>query len=83
MEKSELLKKLIKLNIHPKFYSIGEEIKDNAENIEKRSNGSFLVYYLERGEKNNLKIFGSEEEALEELIHRLKINLDYGLDLSQ
>ncbi len=82
MEKEELLKKLIMLNVHPKFYSIGVEIKDNAINIERLYNGKYAVYYLERGEKNDLKTFDTEEEALAELIKSLEVDLKYGLDLS-
>ncbi len=82
MEKVELLRKLIKLNVPPRYYSIGEEIKDYAHNIEKLYNGTYAVYYLERGEKSGLKIFNTEEEALSKLIERLEEDIKDGLDIS-
>lgn len=71
------------LNVHPRHYSIGIEIKDNAINIERLSNGKYDVYYLERGEKNSCKTFDTETEALDNLIERLETNIRYGLDLSE
>lgn len=82
MNKEQLLIKLILLNIHPKYFSIGSEIKENAYNIEKLFDGKYAVYYLERGEKIALKTFDSDEEALSQLISCLEKNLKYGLDLS-
>lgn len=82
MEKAELLKRLIQLNVHPKHYSIGGEIKDYAQNIERLHNGKYAYYYLERGEKNGFKVFDSEDEALLELIKGLEMNLKYGVNLS-
>lgn len=83
MNKEELIKKLISLNVHPKYYSVGVEIKDNAHNIERLYNGKYAVYYLEKGKKNGFIVFDSEEEALEELIKNLEFDLKYGLDLSK
>lgn len=83
MEIVELLKELINLNIHPRHYSIGPEIKDNAYNIERVPNGHYAVYYLERGEKIGRKVFDTEEKALAELIASVKGNLKHGLDLSK
>ncbi len=82
MTKEHLIVKLISLNIHPKYFSISIEIKENAYNIEKLFDGKYAVYYLERGEKNELNTFDSEEEALSQLISCLEKNLKYGLDLS-
>ncbi|MFY0482522.1 hypothetical protein ACI6PS_07935 [Flavobacterium sp. PLA-1-15] len=78
----DLLKKLIRLNIHPKFYSIGFDIKENAYNIERMFNGEYALFYLERGERINERVFKTEEEALLHLISSLEKNLKYGLDLS-
>ena len=83
MNKEELLRKILSLNIHPKYFSVGVEIKDNAYNIERYHDGRYAVYYLERGEKNGLKLFDTEEEALQQLMKGLEANLKYGLNLSE
>lgn len=82
MTESELLERLIKLNVPPKYYSIGGEIKDNAHNIELLPDRTYAVYYLERGEKAGKKIFRTKEEALAKLIERLKQDIADGLDLN-
>jgi hypothetical protein len=83
MKKEELLKRLIHLNVNPIHYSIGQEIKDDACNIERLANGQYAVYYLERGEKCGLKVFDNEDEALLELIIKLEFNLKSGVDLTK
>ena len=83
MEEKELLETLIKLNVLPKYYSTGYEIKDYAYNIEQLASGSYAYYYLERGEKLGYKEFGSKTEALGKLIGDLKFNLLNNTDLTQ
>lgn len=69
--KYELLKNIIKLNIHPIHYSIGEELKDDALNIERIQNGTFNVYYSERNKRLDIRNFEKEEDALLELYNYL------------
>ena len=83
MTKEELLKKLEVLNVHPKYYSLGVEIKDLAYNIELMSNGSYAVYYLERNEKNGIKYYDRIEDAYQNLYDSIKFNIDQNLDLSK
>lgn len=83
MSVEDLLKKLIGMNIHPRHYTIGQEIKDYATNIELLANGKYAVYYLERGEKVGLKKFATEEEALTELIQNLEFEIKLGSDLTK
>lgn len=78
-----LLKTLIMMNVHPKYYSIGVEIKDDAYNVERLPNGKFAEYYMERGTNNGLKVFDTEQEALQQLVEDLKANMSYGVDLSK
>lgn len=68
MNKDILLSQLKALNISPRYYSLGGEIKDDAYNIEKLSNNQFAFYYLERKEKIGLKIFQTEVEVLDHFI---------------
>jgi|TARA_Y100000589_G_C26984647_1_gene560066 hypothetical protein len=83
MNNQELIKQLNKLKVDPKYYAIGGELKDNAHNVERLYNGTYAVYYLERGEKCGLKIFDTESEANIELLNSIKFDIENGLDLSQ
>ena len=78
-----LVKELKKLNVDPRYYAYGGELKNNAYNIEKMYNGKFAVYYLERGEKCGLKVFDKETDANLELLNSLKFDLEHGLDLTK
>lgn len=82
MNKIELITKLILKGINEKYYSLGEEIKENAYNIELLPNGRYAVYYMERGEKSELKEFSNEEDANQNLFTRIVFNVENGLDLS-
>lgn len=81
MDKVQLLKQLINLNIPPRYYSIGPEIKESAHNIELLASGKYALYYLERGEKVGMKIFDTEDDAMTALISRLKQDIADGLNL--
>jgi len=79
MKKEGLLAELTALNVLQKYYSIGNEIKDDAYNIERIANGKYAYYYYERGEKQGYR----EYEALVKLIEILKFNLDNKTDLTK
>jgi hypothetical protein len=83
MTKEELMKRIEELKIHPKYYSLGIEVKDLAYNIEQMPNGSYAVYYLERNEKCGIKYFDRVEDAYQNLYEGLKFNIDHNLDLSK
>ena len=82
MTKTDLLSKLLQLNLSSKYYSLGNEIKEDAYNIERLYNGKYALYFLERGEKVGLKIFNTENEAIGQLIQSLEFNIKIGHDLS-
>lgn len=82
MNKTELVQKLEDLKIHPKYYSIGIEVKDNAYNIERIYDGTYAVYFLERGEKNDLHVFNDEEDANDFIYSIFLTHRKYGIDLS-
>ncbi len=83
MTKQELVKKLENFNVNPRYYAIGGELKDNAYNVEKLTNGTYSVYFSERGEKCGLKTFGQENEANNALFNNVIFDLEHGLDLSK
>ena len=67
MNRQELLLRLKEAKINPNSYSLeggstGEEYVLSDEGY-----GKWAVYYSERGERNDEKIFRSESEACEEL----------------
>ena len=82
MHFKELLKNLNNLNVSPKYYGILGNIKDDAYIIEQLSNGKYKVYYSERGEQCEVKVYENESEACKELLSRIEFNLSNGLDLS-
>jgi len=83
MEEKKVLEELIQLNVLPKYYSIGYEIKDYAYNIEKLAKGKYAFYYYERGKKMGYQEYESKCEALMKLIQKLKFNLDNKTDLTK
>lgn len=83
MKKEGLLAELTALNVLQKYYSIGNEIKDDAYNIERTANGKYAFYYYERGEKQGYREYEEEDEALVKLIESLKFNLDNKNDLTK
>lgn len=82
MNFKELLEKLNNLNVSPKYYGILGNLKDDAYIIERLSNGKYKVYYSERNEQCEVKIFENESDACKELLSRIEFNLSNGLDLS-
>lgn len=84
MNEADVLQILIQtLRVNPRFFSIGNEIKDNATNVELLYDGKYAVYALERGIKNNLKIFDTKDEAYSELIRRMEFDIKNGFNLSE
>ncbi len=81
--RNETIERLNNLNVHEKFYGIDGEIKEGAYNLVRRSDGKYETYFLERGEKNGLRVFETENEAYTDLLKSIEVNIRYGLDLSK
>lgn len=62
MNIKELESRLISENIQSDLYSLDGGLPNEAYCIS-QSNGSWEVYYSERGNKSGLRIFQNEEEA--------------------
>lgn len=62
MRKSELLEILKKEKVSPNSYSLNGGLPNEAYCLNK-VNGTWEVYYSERGRKTGLKTFDSEDEA--------------------
>lgn len=82
MTDDELIHELEVLNVASKFYSILGHPKEYAYNLE-FVNSQYNVFYLERGERIYQKSFSNIEEANQYLFDMIKVNIDYGLNLSK
>ena len=82
MTKGEFLKTMKTWNVASRYYSISEEKKENAVNLEKISDDLYCVYYLERGEKIEMKSFTKIEDAYDEVARVIKSWIDVGTDVS-
>ena len=72
MDRFELVKKLELLEVNPQEYSLnGELLYDNI--ILYQSYHKWEVFYLdERGGRNDLRVFESEDEACKHIFHLFK-----------
>jgi hypothetical protein len=71
MTKQEFLAEIAKTNIDPDVFGLGDRILFQGYGIcEER--GLWIVFYTERGEKNELHLCASESEALVRLLKILK-----------
>lgn len=68
MKREKLKQKLIELGVRQDFYSFDGGLPNEAFCICKTPTG-FEVYYNERGNKSDLKIFNSEEGACDYFLH--------------
>ena len=82
MTKGEFLKTMKTWNVSSQYYSISEERKENAVNLEKTSDDFYSVYYLERGEKIETRNFTKIEDAYDEVARVIKCWIDLGSDVS-
>ena len=62
LKKTELERKLIKMNIRPDMYSLKGGLP-NEKFCLSEANGRWEVYYSERGNKTGLKEFDNEDDA--------------------
>ena len=64
MTKKELIKELERNNVDKSLYDFenGHGFFDDQFLLNKESN-TYIIYYLERGKKNKIKSFSSEEKA--------------------
>lgn len=83
MTKGEFLKTMKTWNVSSRYYSISEETKENAVNLEKTSDDFYSVYYLERGEKIETRNFTKIEDAYDEVARVIKCWIDLGSDVSK
>lgn len=78
MNRKDLKKKLDELEIYPNLYSVdGELLADRT--VLYNSFNDWIVFYLdERGNRNNQKVFHSEDEACQYiyLLRKRKENLE-------
>ena len=82
MTKGEFLKTMKTWNVASQYYSISEERKEYAVNLEKISDDLYSVYYLERGEKIEARNFTKIEDAYDEVARVIKSWIDLGSDVS-
>ena len=82
MNKKDFLSKMRELNVHHKFYSIDGQEKEYAFNILPNKDGSYVVFYLEKGESIDRKLYPDENSALLALLIEIEKELSYGSDLS-
>ena len=76
MNVKELSERLILEGIPSNSYSIEEGIPDDKICLRKINN-RWEVYFSERGEKSNTRIFHTEEEACMNMYERLKDMMKY------
>lgn len=74
MDLRELQTELEKRGIRDDSYSIGVD-RDEAFVISDEGNGSWCVFYAERGARSNLSRFTSESAACAEILGRLERSL--------
>ena len=65
MNKGELENKLASLNIDPTAYCLSGGLPNECLVLNEGQNGTWEVYYSERGEKNSFRVFDSEGSATE------------------
>jgi hypothetical protein len=70
----ELEEWMLQNNIENTFTPGSRYVTDEGEGLEEIT-GLFIWYYIERGERNNLKYFKSEAEAVQFLYQYLLTNL--------
>jgi hypothetical protein len=65
MNRKELKTILERERVNPRFYSISGLTKPPIDEqcVLQEEEGKWLVYYYERGERNSLRVFESEDEA--------------------
>lgn len=71
MNISDIAKQISILNIPPDAFSIGDPIQDESLCIREK-NGSWEVFYHERGIKTEFRIFKEEDDACENFLFRIK-----------
>jgi hypothetical protein len=67
MNKAELLQRLREAKINPHAYCLEGGSPGDTYVLSDEGYGKWAVYYSERGERNDEKIFRSESEACEDL----------------
>ena len=75
MNKAELLQRLQEAKINPHAYCLEGGSPGDSYVLSDEGYGKWAVYYSERGERNNEKIFRSESEAYDELHRRVMKDL--------
>ena len=83
MTKDEFLNTMKTWNVASRHYSISEERKEYAVNLEKISDDLHSVYYLERGEKIETRNFTKIEDAYDEVARVIKSWIDVGFDVNR
>ena len=68
MTKDQLIQELTRLKINPVFYSLDGELKENAVILKKIKDNKIAVFFLERGEAVNPKIFKEYDKAHDEIL---------------
>ena len=65
MNKGELENKLASLNIDPTAYCLSGGLPNERLVLNQEQDGAWEVYYSERGRKSGLRVFNSEENAIQ------------------
>ncbi|MCC6953401.1 MAG: hypothetical protein IT290_04730 [Deltaproteobacteria bacterium] len=71
MKKDELQQALVAEGIRPNIYCLSGHVRDEQYVLAFLPDGSWEVYYSERGNKNDLERFMTEEEACHRLFERV------------
>ena len=73
MDREQLRKKLNDVGVPSSYYNLyGDPSPDDCYTINRRSDNTWEIYYSERGQKLNMRIFTEESDALEYLFECLK-----------
>jgi hypothetical protein len=72
MNRRELKKVLKEEGFNPRRYSLRGGLPDETYCLDEPSEGSWSVYYSERGEKVGARAFETEDEACAHLLHLLR-----------
>ena len=70
MNKEELVEKLTELGVPENIYYLKGGLPPDRHTLEERQ-GTWAVYYAEKGNRNAEVVFATEDEACRELLRRI------------
>jgi hypothetical protein len=68
MNREQLKVQLTTLRIDPTAYCLSGGLPNECLVLNQSQNGTWEVYYSERGQKSGLRVFGSEESAVQHFL---------------